>query len=57
MSPYRFPAWELLAAAALAADNPPGIIGGDPLARLGVKPAQLRETSARDSVRFVGKST
>jgi hypothetical protein len=44
------------AALAMAADNPIGVIGGDPLARLGLKQEQLREHSASPKVRFVQKT-
>ena len=44
------------AVAALAAERPIGVIEGDPLARLGVRPDQLREPPAHAAVRFIKKT-
>lgn len=41
---------------AFAADRPIGVIASDPLARLGVRRDQLRESPANASVRFVKKT-
>ena len=44
------------AVVAMAADRPIGVIEGDPLARLGVRREQLRDSSAQSKVRFVKKT-
>ena len=44
------------AIAALAADQPIGVVEGDPLARLGLRPGQLRKVPADAKVRFVKKT-
>jgi len=44
------------AVAGLAADRPIGVIEGDPLSRIGVRRAELREASAQEAVQFVQKT-